>query len=798
MSTTSGMAKGGILPWNYGRENFAFYQQLRWERHSVWHKMSIKEAGMFREDVADITAAVMGKLKLQAPLMVLFIWLCLEVFCHGRMGLGQPGPPTFASAMYLQTIGLAMAFLALGLWFLIHAAMKAQLASVHLRTRKVRLPVPSQRQLDCARRLFSSFEEQTEEDIFRLPGLAGASPNWVKQEEIEIPQEPALPKHFEELQELQRSWLALETYSGVCYSYGVMHMVQGTSYWLAAFIITQQGLIWCGILSTAGTMAAMWLMHRMDLLPAFGPEGAGPLVTAIALALAYDNTSTSQVVDLSRACGIIVLLLQLLWTFRLYTMARPSFGNSESHTNRFSLPLLQQSSKWLPETFQNVAYLVATPPPTGQAEDVEDPKEAEDAMDKTPWRYTRTLLLVAAIGWLGLLGGRIVELETGERAILTNPGNSPWSRVWQWGAWEMGPVSSQGFSHVSPQSGHFAWSKGLGPNGRQQKWPTNLFGSHPEADAWWSEDAGPSPQTGAAGMGPNTWAQQRMEAVTEKTTKAPAASHSDHKPSHDDKHAPGSTSKAPGGGGHHRLLAARTPEALAVEWPALLEPELLACGPDGQVLALNSAGFGALVTLPEEGRAAAVLETLTLNGLYQLGGAKAVTWSSTNLLVLTGQGVLASCSAPGFEDELECSPLQVPPLPMGRAAALLEGEPLRAAVARRGSVVLLELSDDVDGEVLWKPIQELPLPANSSFPEVVSLTAREGQLTAMGADGSASQWSWSESDSAFLLSGEDAAAGPALNWQSACQLPESRTLRLASRWRRFEDGVMSYEVQLLL
>ena len=50
--------------------------------------------------------------------------------------------------------------------------MSEHLGCSHLfRCRKVRLPVPSQRQLDSARKILSTYEEQGVYDMFRLPFL---------------------------------------------------------------------------------------------------------------------------------------------------------------------------------------------------------------------------------------------------------------------------------------------------------------------------------------------------------------------------------------------------------------------------------------------------------------------------------------------------------------------------------------------------------------------------------------------------------------------------------------------------
>jgi len=66
-------------------------------------------------------------------------------------------------------LGISFAFMTLSIWLCWHAAMRAQVAMVQLRTRQVRLPVPTQRQLDSARKILSTYEEQGIYDMFRLP-----------------------------------------------------------------------------------------------------------------------------------------------------------------------------------------------------------------------------------------------------------------------------------------------------------------------------------------------------------------------------------------------------------------------------------------------------------------------------------------------------------------------------------------------------------------------------------------------------------------------------------------------------
>merc|ERR1719264_972094 len=124
---------------------------------------------MFREDVTDLTQVAISKMKIYAPIMTMSIGYCVTVFVEGRSGLKFPGPPVFISGIYLQCLTIGMGFIALATWLLFHAAMRAQIACIQLRTRLVRVPVPTQRQLDGSRKLLSTWEEQGLYDMFRIP-----------------------------------------------------------------------------------------------------------------------------------------------------------------------------------------------------------------------------------------------------------------------------------------------------------------------------------------------------------------------------------------------------------------------------------------------------------------------------------------------------------------------------------------------------------------------------------------------------------------------------------------------------
>lgn len=698
----------GVCGWAYNRDNFKYDQQLRWQRFITGRKMAITQVDMFRQDVSDLAGVSIGKLKIYSPIYGIVVTVCVTVLVQGRSGLKFPGPPIFISAIYLQCLGIGMGFMALATWMLFHAAMRAQIACVQLRTCKVRVPVPTQRQLDGSRKLLSTWEEQELYNMFRIPfampngaaaldvppegdkgtarqakssrgglpamvskakaklqqvheegtatrnarvpGFTSGHPSWYEQELEECETAPGDSasshgrngppqpyEHFELLRKAQLEWWGSEAYMRVCFLYSMMHLVLACSYWIAIHNIAELGMVWCAMLGAAGLNACVWIIFRLDVLPEYGGcfpfEMGGPFVASIALKMMYSQAITQTMLDVARGVEILIILMHIQMTFRLYAVAKPTNGkvrNSalESGGRLFNASGSCDAPCWLPSAFQHVAYLVAPPKTEEQLarqREPEDEAAAEERLakaDMTPWYYVRTMIFVVGLGWSVQLAGRIVECVNGERMLMSNPGAPPWSRTGQWYGWEHGPVSSKHYAHVTPQRGHWAYQRGWGPNGQQEFWVSDMFGLHPEADMWWAEDLGPEPRVGAAGVGENTWSM------------GPAA-YGQLEPQwgaeREDQHDWADS------GGHRRLRARGAPGAfgtpsarplvpLPVNWPAALEPGLLACGSAGLVAAVDAAGSGAVVpSSAAAGEAPGAATAFVLEGLLELGLARSVT-----------------------------------------------------------------------------------------------------------------------------------------------------------------------------
>lgn len=262
-------------------------------------------------------------------------------------------------------------------------------------------------------------------------------------------------------------------------------------------------------------------------------------------------------------------------------------------------------------------------------------------------------------------------------------------------------------------AGHFAWQKGWGPQGQQEIWASDMFGFHPEADMHWSEAEGPEPLVGAAGVGKNTWFNGVIHYARVYTGEHSWLD----------------------SGGHRRLSEKQMPTSVrpvvpaALQWPAGLEPELLACGSEGMV-AMARGGMGAYLPPSTEGGFGTVMP-FTLEGLMKMGLAQSLSWGDEGLLAHTSSGAVVSCPMTAAGGTFHCSSVDLPPLPtygkqMAVVLAATKEHPFRAAVVAEGKVRMHALKP-LGLERDWHVMAELDLPLQS---EVTSLTG-EGSCSRM-------------------------------------------------------------------
>lgn len=449
-----------------------------------------------------------------------------------------------------------------------------------------------------------------------------------------------------------------------------------------------------------------------------------------------------------------------------------------------------------------------------------DETDPMDKVDMMPWRAVRAMYLVTIALWFVLLAGRVVECATGERALLTVPGLPPWSRTGQWDGWEHGPITSKHYAHVTPMRGHFAWKYGQGPNGFVEIWPSDLYGFAPEADMWWADEQNPK-LNAKPGIAQHVIPSYPMDVFPHP----PNYEHNGHVKTggHTTPDAPDNDAMAKGA--NRRLSkkfmqanVVRTLVPAAVKWPALLEPDFVACAPlagGNQVAAFSTMGRGALIS--EEaalGKVPAAAVPFSLEGLPSPVFARGVTWSHDGLIVVSGRGSLHNCGHGDKTRKFQCQNITGPALPLvddqtGPLPAVMiaggnDGLRFAAVAAEGGEVKLMKLA--LGWELMAKV--QLPFMADSldaAQPSVVALSAAEDHLIVTASDGATYRW---ELQAGLPVSTPHreapagleayAAVGAPRTWRGACLLPSGSIIRLASRWQKSGGaGALAWHPELL-
>eukprot|EP00438_Fugacium_kawagutii_P005039 Skav203630 [mRNA] locus=scaffold1120:20553:24435:+ [translate_table: standard] len=146
----AGTAAVGFGLFNYNRANYLYDAEFRYERFTAGREYAVEQQNQYRNDLRTLSALTMVKNNQYAGLAALDMALCIALYCAGRLGLHGPSPPGWIMGLWLTNNACSFSFMGLAIFLALHASFRAQAASVNLLTRKIRVPVPSMRQLDKA------------------------------------------------------------------------------------------------------------------------------------------------------------------------------------------------------------------------------------------------------------------------------------------------------------------------------------------------------------------------------------------------------------------------------------------------------------------------------------------------------------------------------------------------------------------------------------------------------------------------------------------------------------------------
>ncbi|CAE8601572.1 unnamed protein product [Polarella glacialis] len=419
-------AAAGFGLFGYNRENFLYDSELRFERFNAGREFAIGQQEQFRADIKALSALTAKKNGIYAVVATLDMALCVALYCAGRLGLHGPAPPGWIMCLWLTNNAASFGFMAVAIMLATHAMLRSQAAATHLLTRKIRVPVPTLKQLNQARKFASEFEQQSWGDIFRVPYLSNngapktddklgksrarsASPaprasrkasSWIREEfdtdhagavtATNVNNLPAdvAPEHFRLYGQCQKEWVQYDVYARIAIFMGFMCYIQSLAYYGLGHINIELKAFWVAIATPLVIEVLHVLLLRFDIITArqrqrerlphcqwCGP--AAVVCAAIGMALDFRVKFDMTAIVVTWVFIFAAFILQLIYALRLLEIVLP-----DNVIGQYKAKEQIGDSWWptdwnIPSTFAHVLYIVA--PPTrlqpGQFDIVREVKE---------------------------------------------------------------------------------------------------------------------------------------------------------------------------------------------------------------------------------------------------------------------------------------------------------------------------------------------------------------------------------------------------------------------------------------
>mmetsp|Transcript_92069 Transcript_92069/g.192500 ORF Transcript_92069/g.192500 Transcript_92069/m.192500 type:complete len:824 (-) Transcript_92069:242-2713(-) len=791
--------------WSYNRGNYMFDQKNHYTRFTAGLNMAIAQTGLYRQDIQQLTELTVARQDCYHGIAAMGLTILTAIYCPGRVGLHEPPPPGWLQGLEFVNIAGCYLFLGLALWYAMHASMRADTAATHMLTRFVRLPIPSQGQLDQARKFLSSYEEQPLKEIFRVPFTKHSKPSsgskggfneamdiddaakarsrhghdvpaWYKKErEIDFSHENetigtmmpldaqgTAPEHFEAYRELQMEWFPYDVYARISIFLAFLHLCHCWAYLQIGYLLQEVRAVFACAIVMLPMFVLMQVILTLDIFPKGIPvHRLGPFALWFAYFGAiceYVRWYDPTVQKFGFILVYVAYALEIIYTISLFLLCRPS---DEAPAVAETPGAAWWPGEWrLPTAFAHATWLVA-PPKELREGDVDIVGELREATNSKKGRASdaeRRADVHNALGkqgespaWFGVKIGLICLLI---------------SWIWLTVGFTI-EVMTQGTAHPSLLSAPGTPNQARDPRYR----PAKPGKSEPTEVGTGGVLAGPA-------VGVHSRAVERRLAGLKRLQFAGDAKTISERLR---EMMPVLQDLADFGSG--AFEASQAPldinsVATATTWPSLFEPETLACGADEGAIAVTRHGRAARVAFGSD--AATVSEPFALSGLLGHGAVLSAAIDREGLLVVTADGAVFGCAATQkVSGRWSCKEV-AHHLPLEAGAKVSIGrdskKALQVAVFFEGEDTIALFDQTTKG--MWRLHGEVRAPE-----AVTSLTlAPEAKsLLATTASGGATRFNLADGSSTTLE--EPALRSGALErhaWGGACELSSGDILRLAT------------------
>lgn len=787
-AATAAATTAGVGLFSYNRGNYQMDAKNRYTRFTAGLNSAIAQTGMYRQDITDLTNLTVTRMDCYHVIAAMGLTILTAIYCPGRLGLHTPPPPGWLMGLAFLNIAGCYMFLGLCVWLNMHAAARADTAATHMLTRFVRLPIPSQGSLDKARKFLASFEEQPLREVFRIPFTRhrhseddqayneheiddGAKararrgldvPAWYRMEKevgrknnidtvesmMPLAGKGSAPEHFEAYREIQNEWFPYDVYSRLSLFIAFMYLLQCWSYMQIGHQLQETRALFACAIVLLPMFVLQQIILTLDITPmGFPVHRIGPCAlwfAYVAGAIEYKRWFTPGAQTLGFFLVYCAYAIHIIYTLSLIHLCAPS---KDPPAVADTPGASWWPSEWLlPTAFQHAIWLVAPPKELekGQVDIAGELRDQQRGLAGSPVARTGSTRSERRADVMRALG------KQGESPAWFNVRTGLYAMLLGWIFLTFGftiEVMTQGTATPSLLS-----APGMPNNARDPRYRPAKVGRHEPTEVG----------TGGVAHGPargvhGEAVHRRLEGLTPELLSKVADQPKIAKALHDlmphlqelsrtGRHIGGQATKIEGVKPVPAGLG-KDPKRMAVEWPALFEPQFLACGEDSEViLVLSRHGRGTSVMM-SQGRDKPLKPTpFVLEGVATHGSLAATSWDADGLLLLTSTGVTLECpgTSPAHNGRWPCMPLPGTKLPIS-----MEGKALatKVAIAREGTkglraAVLFPGDDSVTvfsranrADAPWLPSGEVSYPAPTVVPtftagaESLLLTATDGAVT---------------------------------------------------------------------
>mmetsp|Transcript_74014 Transcript_74014/g.216839 ORF Transcript_74014/g.216839 Transcript_74014/m.216839 type:complete len:872 (-) Transcript_74014:99-2714(-) len=820
-------AATGMGLFGYNRANYMFDAEFRFERFCATREYGNQQSEQYRNDIRNMAAYYATKNALWATTASLCMALCVACYCAGRLGLHGPSPMAWLIGLWYLNTASAFGYMAICIWLSMHSGFRARAAATHLLTRKVRLPVPTLKQLDRARKFASEFEQQNVSDILRVPyfsnngapktdsahfeeptskgGRSRSAPasrrtrpsSWIREEfredystefagTIDGPSpEIPVPEHFQMFAAIQETFYQYDVYARICIFLGFECFLNGLCYYGFGQINIELRAFWVAYATVFVIAVLLGLILRFDIIPDDGTkkhylphcEWLGPLATlpagiacSLDFAVEFDMTSVTF-------CWILIVIayvMELIFALRILELIIPDSakGGKDMPPGTPGGPQLIPKTWSVPTSFYHVIYQVL--PPTklqpGQNDIVREIKKGNGGIANEVINGEMPASSSKASSSKGSASSSGSEDETGETKRFHSP-SPAWAQSKDVQPWKL-VVAMQAVQCVGWVFLIFGnlvdiaiGEQGLvtAPHWSRPPMSRQSMDIH--------ELGTPIGLPWAAAENPfipeqMAWHEEKRHVGIENLGRRLQETHSQVGFSQALQNLVATVQQAEAG-------PKIAPEPIS--WPSFFEPQLLACGPNGALAAFTPRGFGSAVQLGGPRTEIKKTMSIQLGGLMHLPPLVGAHWGNAGLTVVTRHGHLAHC--PGsrpLAGSWACGPAEGAPakLPvpegarLAAAAATWINGKLHAAMIDEAMPDLVALFTHEQSS--WMPMGEMPVPRGQSGRGARASLSFVGDGDLLVATDAGAVLRRRMHDGAIIASAMHSHAEHKADWQGAC------------------------------